>query len=111
MSQEITFDDFTKVDLRVGTILEVNEFPKARNPSYQLVVDFGELGIKKSSAQITSLYSKEALINKQVVAVLNFPIKQIANFKSECLILGAVDAKDVILLSPEKRIQNGSTVA
>lgn len=112
MSQAITFEDFTKVDLRVGTIIEVNDFPKARNPAYQLTIDFGALGVKKSSAQITSLYKKEDLLNKQIVAVVNFPSKQIADFKSECLILGAVHcSKDVILLNPDERVENGSTVA
>ena len=107
----ITFEDFTKVDLRVGTIIEVADFPKARNPAYQLTIDFGDLGIKKSSAQITTLYKKEELMNRQIVAVVNFPEKQIANFMSECLILGAVEGKDVILLSPESKVKNGSTVS
>jgi len=111
MSQRITFEDFTKIDFRVGTITEVNDFPKARNPSYQLVIDFGPLGIKKSSAQITTLYKKEDLVNRQIVAVVNFPSKQIADFKSECLVLGAVEGKHVILLKPEERVENGSTVA
>lgn len=111
MSQAITFEDFTKVDLRVGTIIEVNDFPEARNPSYQLTIDFGDLGIKKSSAQITTLYTKKDLLNRQIVAVVNFPQKQIANFISECLVLGAVNGKDVILLNPENKVKNGSTVA
>ncbi len=110
MSKTITFEDFTKTDLRVGTILEVVDFPKARNPSYQLTIDFGDLGIKKTSAQITTLYKKEDLLNRQIVAVINFPKKQIANFMSECLVLGAVDGKDVILLNPEQKVKNGSTV-
>lgn len=110
MSDTITFEDFTKVDLRVGTIIEVTDFPEARNPAYQLTIDFGELGIKKSSAQITTLYSKEALLNRQIVAVVNFPQKQIAKFMSECLVLGAVNNKDVILLNPEQAVANGSTV-
>ena len=111
MSNTITFEDFTKVDLRVGTITEVNDFPEARNPAYQLTLDFGDLGIKKSSAQITTLYTKEDLINKQIVAIVNFPKKQIAKFMSECLILGAVNGEDVILLNPEQKVKNGSTVA
>jgi tRNA-binding protein len=110
MSDTITFEDFTKVDLRVGTIIEVTDFPEARNPAYQLTIDFGELGIKKSSAQITTLYSKEALLNRQIVAVVNFPKKQIAKFMSECLVLGAVNNRDVILLNPEQAVANGSTV-
>lgn len=111
MSDIITFEDFSKVDLRVGTIIEVNDFPEARNPSYQLTIDFGALGIKKSSAQITTLYKKEELLNRQIVAVVNFPNKQIAKFMSECLVLGAVDGKDVILLKPEEKVKNGSVVS
>lgn len=111
MTNTITFEDFTKVDLRVGTIIEVNDFPEAQNPAYQLNIDFGDLGIKKSSAQITTLYSKDDLLNRQILAVVNFPNKQIANFLSECLVLGAVDGKDVILLNPEQHVKNGSTVA
>ncbi len=110
MNDTITFEDFTKVDIRVGTIIEVNDFPEARNPAYQLTIDFGDLGIKKSSAQITTLYKKEELLNRQILAVINFPKKQIAKFMSECLVLGAVDSKDVILLKPENKVKNGSTV-
>lgn len=110
MSKQITFDDFTKVDLRVGTIIEVNDFPEARHPAYQLTIDFGELGIKKSSAQITTLYTKKELRGRQIVAIVNFPKKQIAKFMSECLVLGAVDGKEVILLNPEKPVKNGATV-
>ncbi len=80
MSEIINFDDFTKVDFRVGTITEVNDFNEAINPSYKLTIDFGDLGIKHSSAQITNLYKKEELLNRQIVAVVNFPKKQIANF-------------------------------
>lgn len=111
MDNIITFEDFTKVDLRVGTIIDVNDFPEARHPAYQLTIDFGTLGIKKTSAQITSLYKKEELLNRQIVAVVNFPKKQIAKFMSECLILGAVDGKDVILLNPEHQVENGSIVS
>lgn len=111
MSQTITFEDFTKVDLRIGTIIEVNDFPEAKNPAYQLTIDFGDLGVKKSSAQITSLYTKDELLNKQIVAVVNFPNKQIAKFMSECLVLGAVKGKDVILLNPGNKVKNGSTVS
>lgn len=110
MNDTITFEDFTKVDIRVGTIIEVNDFPEARNPAYQLTIDFGDLGIKKSSAQITTLYKKQELLNRQILAVINFPKKQIAKFMSECLVLGAVDGKDVILLKPESKVKNGSTV-
>ncbi|OMP31274.1 MULTISPECIES: tRNA-binding protein [Mangrovimonas] len=111
MNKAITFEDFARVDLRVGTIIEVNDFPKAHRPAYQLTIDFGALGIKKSSAQITSLYTKSELLNRQIVAVVNFPKKQIANFMSECLLLGAVNGKDVVLLNPEDRVTNGSSVA
>jgi len=98
--------------MRVGTILEVSDFPEARNPSYTLKIDFGnELGIKKSSAQITSLYTKEELIGKQVIAVVNFPIKQIGPFMSECLVLGAVDDKNVTLIHPGKMVHNGLRIS
>ena len=111
MTETITFEDFTKVDLRVGTIIEVQDFPEARNPAYQLTIDFGDLGIKKSSAQITTLYKKEDLLNRQIVAVVNFPAKQIGKFMSECLVLGAVNNHDVILLNPEDKVLNGSVVS
>ena len=111
MNDTITFEDFTKVDLRVGTIIEVNDFPEARSPAYQLVIDFGDLGIKKSSAQITTLYTKEDLLSRQIVAIVNFPKKQIAKFMSECLVIGAVDGKDVILLNPENSVKNGTPVS
>jgi tRNA-binding protein len=111
MSNTISFEDFIKADLRVGTIVEVNDFPEARNPAYQLVIDFGALGVKKSSAQITTLYKKEDLLHKQIVAVVNFPKKQIAKFMSECLVLGAVSGTDVILLNPECKVTNGSVVS
>jgi len=104
----ITWDDFEKIDVRAGTITEVKDFPKAKKPAYQLTVDFGDIGIKKSSAQITQLYSKDELIGKQVVAVVNFPPKQIANFLSECLVLGIyTDKKEVVLLTPDKKVENG----
>ena len=111
MSETINFDDFTKVDLRVGTITNVDDFLEARNPSYKLTIDFGDLGVKQSSAQITTLYKKEELLNRQIVAVVNFPKKQIANFFSECLVLGAVKNKDVVLLNPENKVLNGSVVS
>jgi len=101
MEKIITYEDFTKVDLRIGTIIEVNDFPKARKPAYKLTIDFGDLGVKKTSAQITTQYKKEELVNRQIVAVVNFPKKQIANFMSECLVVGAVRADDVFLLHPE----------
>lgn len=108
---EISWNDFTKVDMRVGTIVEVNDFPKARKPAYQLTIDFGsEIGIRKSSAQITKRYTKEELIERQIIAVINFPKKQIANFMSECLVMGAVDGDDVILLAPGTKVENGLRV-
>jgi len=106
----ISFEDFQKVDIRIGTIIEVLDFPKARIPAYQLKIDFGDLGIKKSSAQITSLYSKDLLMNKKVLAVVNFKAKQIANFKSECLVLGIQNGKDVVLLSANDTVTNGTQV-
>ncbi|OUR92366.1 tRNA-binding protein [Flavobacteriales bacterium 34_180_T64] len=111
MNTTISFEDFIKVDLRVGTIIEVHDFPEARNPAYQLTIDFGDIGIKRSSAQITTIYEKEELLNRQIIAVVNFPKKQIAKFMSECLVIGAVDGKDVILLHPESTIKNGTTVS
>ncbi|UGU16954.1 tRNA-binding protein [Sinomicrobium kalidii] len=107
--KEISWGDFQKVVMCVGTIVEVNDFPKARKPAYQMVIDFGdEIGMRKSSAQITKRYAKEDLLNRQVVAVVNFPKKQIANFMSECLVVGAVgDEGDVVLLSPDFKIKNG----
>ena len=108
----ITWNDFEKVDMRVGTVVNVEDFPKARNPAYKLTIDFGSLGIKKTSAQITKLYKKEDLINKQVIAVVNFPPKQIANFISEVLVLGVVgNEKEVILLKPDQKTENGLRIA
>ncbi|WP_397445573.1 tRNA-binding protein [Polaribacter sp. R77954] len=112
MKAEITFDDFLKVDIRVGTIIEVNDFPKARKPAYQLKVDFGDLGIKKSSAQITDLYTKEALLQKQVAAIVNFKPRQIANFLSEILILGIYNVDgNVVLLQPSQPIKNATQIS
>ena len=111
MSNTIQFEDFTKVDIRVGTIIEVNDFPEARNPAFKLVIDFGDLGVKKSSAQITTLYKKEELLNRQILAVVNFPKKQIGKFMSECFVICAVDGKDVMLLNPEEQVKNGTPVS
>ena len=111
MEKIITYEDFSKVDLRIGTIIEVNDFPKAHRPAYQLTIDFGDLGIKKSSAQITTQYEKKDLLNRQIVAVVNFPKKQIANFMSECLILGAVDNSSVVLLQPQMKVPNGLKIS
>lgn len=106
----ITFEDFNKLDLRIGTIVEIREFPKANKPAYQLIIDFGPLGVKQSSAQITTLYSKEDLLQRQIVANVNFEPKQVANFKSECLILGGISKDNVVLLEPTQRVPNGSIV-
>ena len=107
----IQWDDFTKVDIRCGTILSAVVFAKAKKPAYQLSIDFGSLGIKKSSAQITAHYSIDNLIGKQVVAVVNFPPKQIANFMSECLVLGVYDTEnEVVLLQPSHPVQNGQPI-
>ena len=104
----LSWEDFDKRDMRVGTVTEVADFAKAKNPAYQLTIDFGELGIKRSSAQITKLYAKDVLVGKQVIAVVNFPLKQIANLFSECLVLGVVGAdKEVTLLQPEREVKNG----
>lgn len=105
----ITWNDFEKVEMRVGTIIDVEDFPKANKPAFQLTIDFGsELGIKKSSAQITKRYTKEDLIGKQIIAVVNFPKKQIAHFMSECLVLGSVgEENDIVLLTTDIRVENG----
>ena len=111
MKEEITFEDFLKVDIRIGTIIKVNDFPKARKPAYQLKIDFGDLGIKKTSAQITDLYSKEDLINAQVSAIMNFKSRQIANFMSEVLVLGIYNIEGkVVLLKASKAVKNGEQV-
>jgi tRNA-binding protein len=109
---EITWADFEKVDIRAGTVIEVNDFPRARKPAYKLLIDFGEpTGIKRSSAQVTAHYKKEELLNRQVIAVVNFPPKQIAEFISECLVLGVYDENnDVILLQPERNTKNGQKI-
>lgn len=109
----ITWPDFEKIDLRVGTILDIKDFPEARKPAYQLHIDFGsEFGILKTSAQITKRYSKEDLLSRQIVAVVNFPKKQIGKFMSECLVLGAVGVEgDVVLLNPDFKVENGTSIA
>lgn len=105
----LTWSEFERVEMRVGTIIEINDFPEARKPAYQLTIDFGaEIGIRKTSAQITQRYQKENLLQRQIVAVVNFPKKQIGKFMSECLVLGAVGSEgDVILLAPDFKIENG----
>jgi tRNA-binding protein len=105
----LLWSDFEKVEMRVGTIMAVADFPEARKPAYQLTIDFGhEVGTKKSSAQITKRYKKEDLIGKQIIAVVNFPKKQIGKFHSECLVLGSVgDENDIVLLTSDKEVPNG----
>lgn len=111
MNNIISFEDFSKLDIRSGTIIEVNDFPKARKPAYKLTIDFGELGIKKSSAQITNLYSKEELQNKQIIAIVNFKPKQIANFISECLVLGVYKNDSVVLMQTSINTKNGTQIS
>jgi len=104
----VTFEDFQKIDIRVGRIIEVEDFPKARVPAFKMKVDFGELGIKKTSAQLTKLYSKSDLLHRKIIAVVNFPPKRIAGFKSEILILGVMKEEgEVILLQPDREAPIG----
>lgn len=108
---EISWADFEKLDIRTGTILQVEDFLEAKNPSYQLKIDFGPLGIKKSSAQITDQYQKDELVGQQIIAIINFPKKQIANFLSECLVLGIyAENKKVVLLTSQHPVADGSTI-
>jgi tRNA-binding protein len=112
MAKEASFEDFLKVDIRIGTVIEVSDFPKAKKPAYKLQIDFGDLGIKKSSAQITDLYTKNELLNKQVSAIVNFKPRQIADFMSECLVLGVYNQNDnVVLLQASKKIKKGEQVS
>ncbi|WBX75521.1 tRNA-binding protein [Tenacibaculum ovolyticum] len=107
----LTWNDFTKVEMRIGTIISADIFEEARNPAYKMQIDFGEYGIKKTSAQITKLYTPKELIGNQIVAVINFPKKQIATIMSECLVLGGIgDNKEVTLISPERKIKNGTRI-
>ena len=105
----LTWNDFEKIEMRTGTIIEVHDFPEAKKPAYQLLIDFGpEIGLKKSSAQITKKYSKSDLIGKQIVAVINFPAKQIGKFMSECLVMGSIgNDNDIVLLTSDKPVING----
>ncbi|PSG86329.1 tRNA-binding protein [Aurantibacter aestuarii] len=111
MKTSITFEDFKKVDIRVGTVVKVEKFEKAKKPAFQIYVDFGTLGVLKTSAQLTVLYKEDDLLHQQVLAVVNFPKKQIANFMSECLILGAVNGAEVTILNPEFKVPNGTVVS
>lgn len=109
---QITWDDFEKVDIRVGRIVQADEFPKARKPAYQLKIDFGELGVKSSSAQITKHYQREELVGRHVLAVVNFPPRQIANFFSEVLTLGVVQGEgDIVLIGPDRDVPLGLRIA
>jgi tRNA-binding protein len=102
----ISYEDFEKVDMRVGRVIDVEEFPTARKPALKLLIDFGPLGIKKTSAQITHIYSKENLIGKQVIAVVNFPPKQVGSFMSEVLVLGLSDASNaIVLVGPDNEVR------
>lgn len=103
----INWDDFSKIEMRVGTVISAEMFKEARKPAYKITIDFGDFGIKKTSAQITKLYVPDNIIGKQVVAVINFPPKQIANIKSECLILGVIDEDEVTLLTTDRPVKNG----
>lgn len=108
---EITFDDFQKVEIRVGKVLKAEDFPEAHKPAYKLTIDFGEFGVKRTSAQITDKYSLDALQGRQVLAVTNFPPKQIANFRSEVLVLGAITGKGVVLLNVDEDVELGSRIS
>mgnify|MGYP003564639094 CR=1 FL=1 len=108
MKTEISWNDFEKIDIRVGTIIDAQPFEKAKNPAYKLWIDFGsEIGIRKTSAQITVLYGIDDLIGKQIVAVVNFPPRQIADFMSEVLVLGTYSKDGVVLITPDKEVTNG----
>ena len=107
--EQITWRDFEQVELRVGTIIDVEDFPQARKPTYKLKIDFGELGVKRSSAQIKALYTKEQLVGRQIIGVVNFPLKQVANFFSEVLTTGFyLPTGDVVLAQPERPVPNGA---
>jgi len=109
--KELTWDEFMKVEMLVGTIISAENFDEARNSAFKMSVDFGDKGIKKTSAQITTIYNPEELLGKQVVAVVNFPPKQIANIMSECLVLGAIgENKEVVLIEPDRKIVNGTKI-
>lgn len=106
---DLSWTEFERVEMRVGTIVEAKDFPQAKKPAYQLTIDFGKvIGLKKTSAQITQRYTPESLIGRQVVAVVNFPKKQIGPFMSECLVLGSVgEGNDIVLLTPDFVVENG----
>lgn len=108
---ELEWDEFLKIEMRIGTIISAEEFKEVKNPAYKMIIDFGIYGMKKTSAQITNLYQAHELIGKQIVAVINFPPKQIANIMSECLVLGAVgENKNVTLIEPNLSVENGTRI-
>ena len=112
MNELISWADFSKIDIRTGTIIQVFDFPEARNPAYQIYIDFGsEIGTRKTSAQISKKYRKEELIGQQIIAVVNLPKKQIANFMSDCLILGALADQGIILVQPHVEVLNGLKIS
>ncbi|HLT50500.1 MAG TPA: tRNA-binding protein [Arenibacter sp.] len=111
MNEKLTWDDFMKVEMRVGTIISAETFKEVRNPAYKMIIDFGEFGKRKTSAQITALYGPRDIIGRQVIAVINFPSKQIANIMSECLVLGGIgENKEVVLIGPERKVENGTRI-
>lgn len=110
-NEPLSWADFMKVEMRVGTIISAEEFEEVKNPAYKMIIDFGAFGLRKTSAQITQLYEPKDLIGKQIIAVVNFPPKQIANIMSECLVLGSVAGnKDVTLIEPGKTVENGTRI-
>jgi tRNA-binding protein len=109
--ENLTWDEFMRVEMRVGTVISAEIFEEVRNPAYKITIDFGEFGMRKTSAQVTALYRAEELVGKQVVAVINFPPKQIATMMSECLVLGGIgENKEVTLLQPERKVKNGTRI-